>query len=80
MTTSGSAKSSLDAPKNKLKSLKRAAGILSGLLFVLFCASLYLIVSTRKSTMFLLLPVALMPVLFVLVTKIKKIQSKEENG
>lgn len=80
MASSGSAKSSLNSTKDKLKSLKKAAGILSGLLFILFCASLYLIITTRKSTAFLLLPVALMPVLFALVAKIKKLQSKEENG
>lgn len=80
MASSGSAKSSLNSTKDKLKSLKKAAGILSGLLFILFCASLYLIITTRKSTAFLLLPVALTPVLFALVAKIKKLQSKEENG
>lgn len=80
MESPESGKSSHDKTKDNLKSLKKAAGILSGIMFVLFSVSLYLIVSTRKSTVFLLFPVCLMPVLFGLMAKIKKIQSKQENG
>jgi uncharacterized membrane protein YccC len=63
--------------QRKVKSLKRIAGILAGLLFVMFGAALFVIITTRKATLFLGAPIALMPALIILKNRIKKLESRK---
>lgn len=61
--------------ERKINSLKRIAGILAGALFVLFGAALFIIITTRKATLFLGAPIALMPVLIILKNRIRKLEA-----
>lgn len=66
---------SLDELKTREKSLKNVAGILGGMMFVMFAVGIYMLFK-KGFSVFTVLPVAFFPLLGGMFAKIKAVKSE----